>query len=120
MKILVDMNLSPDWVGLLNSQGFASVHWSTKGDPRAEDSVIMEWARHNGYVVLTHDLDFGAALALSQKSGPSVMLIRAHDVTPQHLSKAVLAVLAQNASLLETGALIVLDEVRTRIRILPL
>jgi predicted nuclease of predicted toxin-antitoxin system len=56
MKILVDMNLSPDWVSALVANGFDATHWSTVGDPRADDSVIMDWARANNYVVFTHDL----------------------------------------------------------------
>ena len=51
MKILVDMNLSPDWVTVLTNHGITAVHWSTVGDPRAPDDLIMDWARANGYVV---------------------------------------------------------------------
>jgi predicted nuclease of predicted toxin-antitoxin system len=120
MKILVDMNLSPDWVTTLTNHGIAAVHWSTVGDPRAEDALIMNWARENGYVVFTHDLDFGAALALTQAVGPSVIQVRAQDVTPQHLEPAVINVLDNNRSQLEAGCLIVLDEGRSRVRILPL
>ena len=58
-SILVDMNLSPDWVAFLQSHGHTAVHWSTVGDIRALDPEIMEWARNNGHIVLTHDLDFG-------------------------------------------------------------
>jgi len=35
IQILIDMNLSPDWVDDLRRHGWASVHWSTIGDPRA-------------------------------------------------------------------------------------
>jgi predicted nuclease of predicted toxin-antitoxin system len=35
------MNLSVEWVGELAQHGWAAMHWSTVGDPRAEDSVIM-------------------------------------------------------------------------------
>jgi predicted nuclease of predicted toxin-antitoxin system len=42
MKILIDMNLSPEWVSILKKNGFEAVHWSTIGDPRAKDSVIMD------------------------------------------------------------------------------
>ena len=120
MKILVDMNLSPDWVSVLTNHGITAVHWSTVGDPRAEDSIIMKWARTNSYVVFTHDLDFGATLALTQAEGPSVIQVRTQDVTPDHLQAALIDVLETNGSLLESGCLIVLDEARSRVRILPL
>jgi len=120
MKILVDMNLSPDWVAVLTNHGLAAVHWSTVGDPRAEDTVIMDWARDNGYVVFTHDLDFGAALALTQAEGPSVIQVRTQDVTPEHLEPQLINVLENNRAQLAAGCLIVLDEGRSRVRILPL
>jgi predicted nuclease of predicted toxin-antitoxin system len=41
MKILVDMNLSPDWVEVFARHGLSAVHWSTIGDPRTEDPVLM-------------------------------------------------------------------------------
>jgi predicted nuclease of predicted toxin-antitoxin system len=120
MKILVDMNLSPGWVTVLTNHEISAVHWSTVGDPRAEDAVIMEWARKNNYAVFTHDLDFGGALALTQAEGPSVIQVRAHDVTPKHLELVLIDALAKNRAALESGCLIVLDEARSRMRILPL
>ena len=36
----------------------------------------MGFARVNGYVVLTHDLDFGAILAATHGNKPSVVQIR--------------------------------------------
>lgn len=55
MKILIDMNLSPDWVDVLTGHDITVVHWSTVGDPRAADSELMSWARTNEHVVCTHD-----------------------------------------------------------------
>ena len=62
MKLLIDMNLSPRWIGLLNHAGWEAVHWSTVGSAIAADSEIMAFAAENDYVVLTHDLDFGQFL----------------------------------------------------------
>lgn len=120
MKILIDLNLSPEWVTVFANHGIPSVHWSTFGDPRAADSVLMDWARANDYIVFTHDLDFGALLALTQAESPSVIQVRTQDVTPAHLENVVIEVLRKSEILLETKALIVLDEGRSRVRILPL
>jgi len=120
MKILVDMNLSPEWVTVLTNHGLAAVHWTTLGDPRAEDSAIMDWARANDHIVFTHDLDFGAMLALTQAAGPSVIQIRTQDVTPRHLEPMLIQVIENNRSALEAGCLIVVEEFRARVRILPL
>jgi predicted nuclease of predicted toxin-antitoxin system len=120
MKILIDMNLSPEWVVVFAQHGITAVHWSTVGNPRAEDSALMDWARANDYIVFTHDLDFGAMLALTRAESPSVIQIRTQDVTPAHLEKVVIDILRKNESLLEAKALIVIDEGRSRVRILPL
>ncbi len=120
MKILLDMNLSPDWVTVFAKNKISSVHWSTIGDPRAEDTEIIDWARTNEYIVFTHDLDFGAMLALTGAESPSVIQVRTQDVTPTHLKTIVLEVLKNHKELLEAGALVILDEGRERVRILPL
>jgi predicted nuclease of predicted toxin-antitoxin system len=120
MKLLPDMNLSPEFVPLLRNAGWDAIHWSTVGDPRAKDATIMAWARKHGTVVLTHDLDFGTLLALSQADKPSVLQVRTQDLTPQSLGATLLSALRQFSPLLEEGALVVVDESRTRARVLPL
>ena len=120
MKLLVDMNLSPDWVAVLKQSDWEAVHWSTVGNPRAADSEIMTWAKQNGCVVFTHDLDFGTILALTQAEGPSVIQVRTQDVTPTAIGKLVVNALRQFQPQLEKGALIVLDEANARARVLPL
>jgi predicted nuclease of predicted toxin-antitoxin system len=79
----------------------------------------MEWAQANGYIVFTHDLDFGTALALTRAEGPSVIQVRAEDVLPDHLGGIVFKALRQYQAHLEAGALIVVDEGTCRVRILP-
>ncbi len=120
MKLLVDMNLSPDWVTVLQQAGWDTIHWSSVGDPRATDAEIMAWAKKNERVVFTHDLDFGTALALTQAEGPSVIQVRTQDVTPAGIVQLVTNALRQFQLELEKGALIVLDEATARARILPL
>ncbi len=120
MRLLVDMNLPPSWVEALNRAGHDAIHWSSVGDPRAADRVLMDHARTHGQVVFTHDLDFGALLAASGVDSPSVVQARTQNVMPDALSAAVLQVLEDHAAALETGALIVIDESSTRVRILPL
>ena len=120
MKILVDMNLSPSWVPILERNGFPAVHWSAVGDGKAPDPVVLGWARDNRYIVFTNDLDFGAILASTRAAGPSVIQVRTQDVTPDHLGNIVVAALREHQEILERGALITIDESRLRARILPL
>jgi predicted nuclease of predicted toxin-antitoxin system len=120
VKLVIDMNLSPDWVGVLERHGWRAVHWSTVGDPRATDSEILAWADSTKHVVFTHDLGFGAILAANNAQGPSVVQVRAQDVTPGHLETVLMAALRAHEALLEDGALVSVDEANSRVRILPL
>ena len=120
IQILIDMNLSPDWVAELAKHGLISVHWSSVGDPKATDREIMDWARSNGYTVFTHDLDFGTMLALTHSSGPSVIQVRGQDVLPDSMAPTVVAAVKQHETDLDTGALVVVDRSKSRIRILPI
>lgn len=120
MKLLVDMNLSPRWVGMLTDAGVEAVHWSTIGAKNAPDVQIMAYALANDFVVLTHDLDFSAILAATQGEKPSVVQLRAEDVSPDVIGRQVLVALRQMNAELQEGALVTVDPNRTRLRLLPL
>ncbi|MBD0261422.1 MAG: DUF5615 family PIN-like protein [Tolypothrix sp. Co-bin9] len=120
MKILIDMNLSPDWVPVLESAGFEAVHWSTIGNPSATDKEIMAWALTNDYIVFTHDLDFGTLLAMTQADAPSVIQVRSQDILPAKLGNLVINALRQFQQELEMGALVTVDEAKAKARILPI
>ena len=120
MKVLLDMNLAPGWVGFLQQEGFEAVHWSTVGDPRATDATIMEWARRDGYIVFTHDLDFSALLAVTEATGPSVIQVRTQDALPDAIGSDVVRVLRMHAAALEQGAIVSIDKVNSRVRVLPI
>ena len=120
MKLLVDMNLAPRWVSVLAEAGIEAAHWSTLGAHNAPDSEIMAYASKNDYVVLTHDLDFGAILAATHRQKPSVVQIRAEDVRPEVIGKHVAIALRQMETELQEGALLTVDPKRTRLRLLPL
>ena len=119
-KLLVDMNLSPEWAPLLQRHGWEAVHWSDVGSPEASDREIMDWAVAHEFIVFTHDLDFGTMLALTHEAGPSVLQIRAENILPDHLGGTVIAALSQHESDLSSGALVVVDESRSRVRVLPI
>jgi predicted nuclease of predicted toxin-antitoxin system len=120
VNVPVDMNLSPSWVSRLESNGFPAVHWSDVGEGTALDSVVLGWARDDGHIVFTNDLDFGTILASTRAVGPSVIQSRTQDVTHDHLGDIVVTALREHREILERGALITIDESRLRVRILPL
>jgi predicted nuclease of predicted toxin-antitoxin system len=114
------MNLAVEWVAELTRHGWSAVHWSTIGDPRAEDSEIMKWALANGHAVFTHDLDFGTMLALTHATGPSVLQVRGQNVLPEDIGTLVVAALRQHEAALASGALVVVELKKSRVRVLPL
>ena len=120
MKLLLDMNLSPRWVELLNTAGFEAVHWSTIGPGNAADVEIMTFAREQGYVLLTHDLDFGAILAATRGQKPSVVQLRSENLSIEVIGRSVIDALREVATDLDDGALVTVDPGRTRVRVLPL
>jgi predicted nuclease of predicted toxin-antitoxin system len=120
MKILIDMNLSPAWVSVLEEAGHIASHWSTVGSLNASDREILLWTKTNSYLLFTHDLDFGAILAVTEAEGPSVIQIRAQDISPHHEKDLLLNTLHKFAENLQQGALISVDEEKSRVRLLPL
>jgi predicted nuclease of predicted toxin-antitoxin system len=119
LSILIDMNLSVEWVQLLEQAGWSAVHWSSAGAIDADDQEVMSWATAHKHIVFTHDLDFGSALALTHATGPSVIQLRGQRVLPEHVGPLVLAALRQYEAELDAGALIVIEESKSRVRILP-
>ena len=120
MKLLLDMNLTPTWCDSFRLRGHEVIHWSLTGDPRATDRAIMEFAAAGGYAVITYDLDFGALLAATKAVGPSVVLVRAGDVTAPTVESLVLAAIDACAEELQRGAIVTVDEAGHRVRALPL
>ncbi len=120
MKILVDMNLLPRWTRFLAEHGYEATHWSAEGDMGASDSELLRWAREKGYVVFTHDLDFGLLLSMTQEAGPSVVQVRTQDVTPEAIGSVVIAALAKHADSIDRGALLSIQDQAARVRVLPI
>ncbi len=114
------MNLSPRWAEVLQSAGIEAIHWSSVGRGNAPDTQLMLYAAEHKFVVLTHDLDFGAILAVTHGTSPSVVQIRSEDLNPETLSESIIGALVQMQSELEQGALLTIEPKRVRLRLLPL
>ncbi len=119
MRILIDMNLSPDWVDFFQQANVVTIHWSAVGDVRAPDMELFAYAKANNYIVFTHDLDFGTILAVTRADAPSVIQARTQDTMPEVLGTRLLAAIRQFETELQKGALLTLDEAKQRIRVLP-
>ena len=90
------------------------------GAASAADSEILDYADVHGYVIFTHDLDFGALLARRRGSGPSVIQLRSQEVLPSRIGNAVLRAIQATVSYLKQSALVTVDPAHQRIRVLPI
>ena len=120
MKVLLDMNLSPVWVPFLTDAGIEAVHWANVGYPTAADHEVMAWARDNGCIVFTNDLDYSALLALTRGMGPSVLQIRTQDLMPSAIGATIVSVLREHSRALNDGAILTISDLGSRVRILPI
>ena len=119
MQLIIDMNLSPNWVQVLKEGGIEAIHWSELGAQDALDATILGYALEHAYIVLTHDLDFSAILASTNIQKPSVVQIRSTNVSPAAIGKQVIAALVQMTVELADGALVTVEPQKTRLRLLP-
>jgi predicted nuclease of predicted toxin-antitoxin system len=71
-------------------------------------------------VVLTFDLDFDDLLALGVFDKPSVIIFRLADERPASVNRPLAVVLAERSAALESGALILVEDARYRVRKLPI
>ncbi len=120
MKLIVDMNLSPEWTGHLQAAGWTATHWRDVGPETAPDDTILKWAKENESIVLTQDLDFAQLLFALKDDGPSVILLRMPDVLDEACHPHILHAISQAEVSLNTGALLVISPDKARIRKLPI
>ena len=121
MKFLLDQNVSPALVGLLADADHLAEHVRDLGMREAPDDVVLAAARDAGAVLISSDTDFGELLARSNANGPSVILLRRQEGRrASKIASLIVANLEAVADDLASGAIVVLDDDRVRIRSLPL
>jgi predicted nuclease of predicted toxin-antitoxin system len=120
MRFLADAGISPRTVEFLRRRGHEAVHVREVGLQRASDREIVDRALADSRIVLTFDLDFGEILALGILNGPSVVIFRLTDQRADGVNERLEAVLVEQANALASGALILVEDARYRMRRLPI
>jgi predicted nuclease of predicted toxin-antitoxin system len=120
MKLLLDQGLPRSAASLLRAASVDSVHVGEIGMSAASDSAILAQGQAEQRVVVTLDADFHALLALSGATAPSVIRIRREGLKAVELVTLLEKVIEAWGEELELGAVVTVDENRSRMRRLPL
>lgn len=120
MRFLADAGISPKTVDFLKQLGHDAMHVRTLGLQRAPDARVVDRARADGSIVLSFDLDFGDILALGVMDKPSAIIFRLADERADSVNTRLSTVLTERSADLESGALILVEDTRYRVRKLPI
>jgi predicted nuclease of predicted toxin-antitoxin system len=120
MRFLADMGVAMRVVEWLREQGHNVAHLRDENLQRMPDLDVFRKAAIEGRILLTFDLDFGEILALSGQNNVSVVLFRLHNTRTPHVIERLDVALQETKEMLESGAIVVIEENRLRVRRLPL
>ncbi|WP_214109285.1 DUF5615 family PIN-like protein [Acrocarpospora catenulata] len=121
MNFLIDENLSPRVAELLTKAGHDSVHVRDLDATSAPDTTVMTLAVADGRVIISADTDFGALLAQTRATEPSVILVRELlGLRPPDLVNIIIDHLDVLEPHLQAGAVAAFTTSGIRVRALPL
>ena len=119
MKLLLDQGIPHSAAALLREMGLDALPVGEISMAAAADETIIEYARENGYSVVTLDADFHSLLALAGASDRSVIRLRIQRLKAPDAANLVWLVLERIGGELEAGCFITVTANLIRIRRLP-
>jgi len=120
MRFLADMGISPTVVRSLRADGYDVAYLPELGLQRLTDKEIFSLAAAENRVVMTVDLEFGEIVAASAGSVVSVVLLRLRNMRAPMVMQRLTAVLPDVTAALTSGAVVVVEDARHRVRKLPI
>ena len=121
MKLLIDENLPPRLAVLLSEADHDAAHARDLDAAGASDAQLIDLALADGRTIVSADTDFGALLAATTATAPSVILVReVVDLHPQELAQLLVTCIEELEAQLAAGAMVALTRTGARVRRLPL
>lgn len=119
MRLLADVNVSRLVVGHLRAAGVEVHHVPEILDPRVSDRTIVAHARSIDAILVSHDQDFSALLAMSGAPGPSLINLRTSTVEHHRIATLIPQAMALAADELAEGAIVTVEDRSLRLHLLP-
>ncbi len=116
MRFIVDQAVSWQVAEALTKAGHDAIHVRDVGRANAPDESILELAAADRRIIISQDTDFGTLLVRAGGKHPSVVLLRMRDARPETHARTILQNLPQIARDLESGAIVVIEDARIRVR----
>ena len=120
MKLLFDQNVSAAAADLLRASGIDVFHTREVGLATAEDVDILAWCREQERILITHDSDCHALLAMSGATDPSVIRIRIEGLRDEAMAALIRRVIEVTADDLDRGSAVTVNTKSIRVHRLPL
>lgn len=120
LKFIADMDISPLTVSQLKKYGWKILRVNEIMDARSSDTDILDYARNQNIVVITHDLDFSELLAVYGYEKPSVISLRLFDMSPDSVTHRIIEIVSQLEKELKQGIVVSVDDISARFRNLPI
>ena len=120
MRFLADMGISRIVVQALRDLSHEATHLSETRQQRLPDDSIIEEARRENRIILTHDLDFSRLLSLGDDAKPSAITFRLSDMRSGNVIAHLLPALQLFETELEDGALVTVSDHASRCKKLPI
>jgi predicted nuclease of predicted toxin-antitoxin system len=120
IKLLADMNISPQTVTALQGQGSDIIRVSEVMSRTASDLEILEFARQENRVIVTQDLDFSMLLALGGYNKPSLITLRLSLTDPNIVTQKLIDTIPQVEQILIEGGAVTIEDASVRTRRLPM
>jgi predicted nuclease of predicted toxin-antitoxin system len=117
VKFLADMGISPRTVAFLREHGHEAIRLDALGMERATDAAVVTYAASKGSIC---DLDYPEIIALAHAQSPSLIVFRLRDETAENINRLLGRFLPEVESQLLAGAIVIVEEDRIRVRLLPI